>query len=135
MDSMEFVRIVIEAVAVSIIGFLQLCIQRRLEATEEKEKQMQAELAAERERVEEMRKANNKGTQALLRDRLLQGFHFFKRRGMVTYGEAMNYKNMYEAYHALGKNGVMDGIYEEFLKIPIKPDAEVYPNEQIGGAA
>ncbi|MBR1760895.1 MAG: hypothetical protein IJ741_06925 [Schwartzia sp.] len=135
MGSMELVRIVIEAVAVATIGFLQLCIQKRLEATEEKEKQMQAELAAERERVEEMRKANNKGTHALLRDRLLQGFHFFKKRGMVTYGEAMNYKNMYEAYHALGKNGVMDGIYEEFLKIPIKPDAEVYPNEQIGGAA
>ena len=135
MDSVEFVRIIVEAVAVSILSFMLWHIQRRLEHAEEAEKEMQAELAEERKRVEEMRKANNKGTQALLRDRLLQGFHFFKRRGMVTYGEAMNYKNMYEAYHALGKNGVMDGIYEEFLKIPIKPDAEVYPNEQIGGAA
>lgn len=135
MENMEFIRIVVEAVAVAIVGYLMKQIQKRLEAAEEKERKLQADLAGERERIEEMRRANNKGTQALLRDRLLQGFHFYRKRGMVTYGEASSYKNMYEAYHALGKNGVMDGIYEEFLKIPVRPDAEVYPNEQMGGAA
>ena len=132
MDSMEFVRIVVEAVAVSILSFMLWHIQRRLEHAEEVEKEMQAELAKERKRVEQMREANNKGTQALLRDRLLQGFHFFYRRGMVTYGEASSYANMYEAYHALGKNGVMDDIYKNFKTIPVRPDAEVYPNEPAG---
>ena len=135
MESMELLRIVVETVAVAIVGYLMQRIQKRLEAAEEKEQKLQAELADERERIEKMRRANNKGTQALLRDRLLQGFHFFKKRGMVTYGEAANYKNMYEAYHALGKNGVMDDIYLKFKEIPVKPDAEVYPNEESGDAA
>ena len=135
MESMEYTRIIIEAVAVAVIGFMMWQIQTRLEQAEEKEQHLQEELAKERSNIDGMRRANNKGTQALLLDRLLQGFHFFRKRGMVTYGEASSYKNMYEAYHALGKNGVMDGIYEEFLKIPVRPDAEVYPNEQIGGAA
>ena len=135
MMEMEYARIVMEAVVAVAVGLLLWKIQRRLEQAEEKEKALQDDLAKEKEHVEAMRRANNKGTQALLRDRLLQGFHFFKRRGAVTYGEASSYKTMYEAYHELGKNGVMDGIYEEFLKIPVLPDAEVYPNEQIGGAA
>lgn len=129
MDNMEFMRIIVEAVAAAIVGFLMWGIQRRLEKAEEAEKELQAELADERKHIEQMRQANNKGTQALLRDRLLQGFHFFYKRGMVTYGEAANYRNMYEAYHALGKNGVMDDIYEAFKTIPVRPDAEVYPNE------
>lgn len=135
MESMELLRIAVETVAVAVIGFLVQRIQKRLDKAEESEKALQEELAKEKAHIDAMRRANNKGTQALLRDRLLQGFHFFRKRGMVTYGEASSYKNMYEAYHALGKNGVMDGIYEEFLKIPVRPDAEVYPNEQIGGAA
>lgn len=94
-----------------------------------KEVEMQAALAAERKQIEEIRLANNRGTQALLRDRLLQGYHFFVKRGMVTYGEARNYENMYEAYHSLGKNGIMDTIYQKFTKIPVKDDITVYPDE------
>ena len=97
-------------------------VKHYLDETEKHNKKLRDELAAERT-------ANIKGTQALLRDRLLQGYHFFKRRGIVTYGEASAYQNMYEAYHSLGKNGVMDGIYEAFRKIPVRPDDEVYPDE------
>ena len=97
----------------------------------QREAEMQAALAAERKQIEEIRIANNKGTQALLRDRLLQGYHFFRKRGMVTYGEARNYENMYEAYHDLGKNGIMDSIYQKFRQIPVKDDIVVYPDEPI----
>ena len=38
---------------------------------------------------------------------------------------------MYEAYHALGKNGVMDTVYLKFRQIPVKDDLVVYPDEQI----
>ena len=95
----------------------------------EKEEKLQKMLAEDRRQIEEMRQANNRGTQALLRDRLLQAFHFFMKRGVVTYGEAKNFENMYQAYHALGKNGVMESIYKQFLKIPVKTNAEVYPEE------
>ena len=133
---MEYTGQIIHGVITLIFSLFAWYIKRHLDRITEREAMMQsvlaqkeAQLMEERKHIEEIRLANNRGTQALLRDRLLQGYHFFMRRGMVTYGEARNYENMYEAYHALGKNGVMDGIFEEFQKIPIRPNTEVYPNE------
>ena len=137
---MEYVGEIVQGVITLCFGILSWYVKRHLDRISEREAQMQSLLAAkeaamheqlmskERE-IEEIRIANNRGTQALLRDRLLQGFHYFKRRGMVTYGEARNYENMYEAYHALGKNGIMDIVFEQFKKIPVKDDIVVYPDE------
>mgnify|MGYP007070332990 CR=1 FL=1 len=44
MDSMEFIRIIVEAVAVSVLSFLLWHIQRRLEKAEQAEKNL-AQLA------------------------------------------------------------------------------------------
>ena len=137
---MEYVGEIIQGVITLCFGVLSWYVKRHLDRISEREAQMQsllaekeaamhAQLMLKEKEIEEIRLANNRGTQALLRDRLLQGFHFFKRRGMVTYGEARNYENMYEAYHALGKNGIMDIVYEQFRKIPVKDDIVVYPDE------
>lgn len=137
---MEYVGEIIQGVITLCFGVLSWYVKRHLDRISEREAQMQsllaekeaamhAQLMLKEKEIEEIRLANNRGTQALLRDRLLQGFHFFKRRGMVTYGEARNYENMYEAYHALGKNGIMDIVYEQFKKIPVKDDIVVYPDE------
>ena len=137
---MEYIGEVVQGVITLCFGVLSWYVKRHLDRISEREAQMQSLLAAkeammheqlmqkERE-IEEIRLANNRGTQALLRDRLLQGYHFFKRRGVVSYGEARNFENMYEAYHALGKNGIMDVVFEQFKKIPVKDDIIVYPDE------
>ena len=137
---MEYIGEVVQGVITLCFGVLSWYVKRHLDRISEREAQMQSLLAAkeaamheqlmakERE-IEEIRLANNRGTQALLRDRLLQGYHFFKRRGVVSYGEARNYENMYEAYHTLGKNGIMDVVFEQFKKIPVKDDIIVYPDE------
>lgn len=126
---MEYTPAIIQGIITAIFGILSWRVKKHLDETAHKEAEIQKQLAEERKRIEKMREANNRGTQALLRDRLLQGYHFYKARGSVTYGEAANYQNMYEAYHALGKNGIMDGIYDAFKTISVKADAEVYPNE------
>lgn len=120
---MEYIPMFVQSVATVIFGVITWYVKKYLDEAKTREKGIRDEIATER-------RANLKGTQALLRDRLLQGYHFFRRRGMVTYGEASNYRNMYEAYHALGKNGVMDELYRAFQKIPVRPDDEVYPNER-----
>ena len=137
---MEYTGQIIQGVITLCFGVLSWYVKRHLDRISEREAQMQS-LLAEKEaamheqlmlkekEIEEIRIANNRGTQALLRDRLLQGFHFFKRRGVVSYGEARNYENMYEAYHALGKNGIMDVVFEQFKRIPVKDDVLVYPDE------
>lgn len=126
---MEYIPAVMQGFITVVFGILSWRVKKHLDETARKEAELQKQLTEERRRIEKMREANNRGTQALLRDRLLQGYHFYKARWSVTYGEAANYQNMYEAYHALGKNGIMDGIYEDFKTIPVKADAEVYPNE------
>ena len=137
---MEYTGQIIQGVITLCFGILSWYVKRHLDRISEREAQMQSLLAeketamheqlmAKEKEIEEIRLANNRGTQALLRDRLLQGYHYFKKRGMVTYGEARNYENMYEAYHALGKNGIMDIIFEKFKLIPVKDDIVVYPDE------
>ena len=139
---MEYVGQIIQGFITLIFGVFAWYIKRHLDRITQREAEMQAALvqretemraalAEERKRIEEIRKANDQGTQALLRDRLLQGYHFFRKRGMVTYGEAKNFENMYNAYHNLGKNGIMDTVYQKFRQIPIKDDIVVYPDELI----
>ena len=126
---MDYLPALVQGAITAVFAVISWRIKQYLDKVSRKEAELQAQLAEEHRRIEKLREASNRGTQALLRDRLLQGYHFFKRRNCVTYGEAANYQNMYEAYHALGKNGIMDGIYKDFQTIPVKADAEVYPNE------
>lgn len=64
-----------------------------------------------------------KGLQAVLRDRLYQLYRFCNERGYTGFEERENFKNMYEQYHMLGANGVMDDIKDRFFALPItKPE-------------
>jgi hypothetical protein len=138
----EYAGQIVNGIIALIFAVISWRVKRYLDSITDREAELQSALAAkeaelhamlaeDRKHIEEIRIANNRGTQALLRDRLLQGYHFFRRRGMVTYGEARNYENMYEAYHDLGKNGVMDTVYQKFRQIPVKDDIVVYPDENI----
>lgn len=58
------------------------------------------------------------GTQALLRNQLYETSDRFNNKGYATVEEKNNFENMYKKYHNLGKNGVMDNLYEEVLDMP-----------------
>lgn len=120
---MDYIPMLIQSITTVIFGVITWYAKRYLAETAEREKKLRDEIMTER-------RANTRGMQALLRAQLLQEYHFFRRRGMVTYCEAQGYQNMYEAYHDLGKNGVMDRIFKAFQKIPIRPDDEIYPDER-----
>lgn len=64
------------------------------------------------------REALEKGVQALLRDRLISLYEASKHSDGVPIYVKQNFENMYEQYHALGANGVMDSIHEEFQNLP-----------------
>ena len=139
---MEYVGQIVNGIIALIFAVISWRVKRYLDSITDREAELQSALAAkevelhaalaeERKHIEEIRIASNRGTQALLLDRLLQGFHFFWKRGMVTYGEARNFEKMYQAYHALGKNGVMDTVYQKFKQIPVKDDSVVYPDEHV----
>lgn len=64
--------------------------------------------------------AIKKGLQALLRDRLLSSFKFYRNQGYCEIDDKETWEAMYQQYHSLGKNGVMDKVREEFLTMPVK---------------
>lgn len=62
--------------------------------------------------------ALEKGVQALLRDRLICQYDTYRKVGSAPIHVKDSFENMYLQYHALGANGVMDSIREEFQKLP-----------------
>jgi len=69
-------------------------------------------------------KAIRTGVQALLRDRLLQGYKHYEEKGWADYDDRANMENLYKQYHTLGANGVMDDLRNRFLVLPIKEKEE-----------
>ena len=62
--------------------------------------------------------AIKRGVQALLRDRLLQGYKYHEKEGWADVDDRNNLENIYVQYHALGQNGVMDDLRGKFLALP-----------------
>lgn len=93
-------------------------LEKRAEAAEQRaiEDRKKAESIAKEEN--EKQKAVMLGVQALLRDRLLQGYRHYDEKGYADYDDRSNMENIYTAYHSLGKNGVMDDMREKFLLLP-----------------
>jgi hypothetical protein len=59
------------------------------------------------------------GLQALLRDRMLQSYHYYKEeKKYANADDKANFTRLHNAYKALGKNGVMDLIFKEFMELP-----------------
>jgi len=66
-------------------------------------------------------RAVKRGIQALLRDRLLQGYKFYRAQGWADENDRSNLENVYQQYHALGANGVMDDLRARFIALPPDP--------------
>ncbi len=58
------------------------------------------------------------GIQALLRDRLLQGYRHYLDKGWADYDDRSNLENVWRQYHALGGNGDMNDLRNTFRHLP-----------------
>jgi hypothetical protein len=43
----------------------------------------------------------------------------------VDYNDRLNVENMYQQYHSLGENGVMDDMHLRFMNLPIGSEQEL----------
>ncbi len=66
------------------------------------------------------RSANSKGTMLLLRVQLIGYHEEWMERGYITKHGIENFMEMYDAYHALGGNGMVTHLLEEVRELPIK---------------
>ena len=66
------------------------------------------------------------GVQALLRDRILQGYnHYEMDYGYCPISARENIQNLYKQYTALGGNGVIVELVSKLMALPTEPPAEV----------
>lgn len=61
-----------------------------------------------------------KAQQAQMRQTLMDLYHKYKDQGYVEDDDMDDWENQYQAYHSLGKNGILDKRREELLKLPSK---------------
>ena len=102
-----------------ISGMVAITINRGMKARDEK----QEIIRRQNELLEQQNAATMAGVQALLQDRLLQGYRQYDVKGYADFDDRKVMENLYEQYHALGKNGIMDGYRERFLELPsYKPE-------------
>lgn len=60
------------------------------------------------------------GMQALLRADMIRDYNKWSEKGYAPIYARENFLNVYNNYHQLGANGVMDDIKDRFMELPIK---------------
>lgn len=80
--------------------------------------------AAAREKDGQRIKALELGVQALLRAQMINDYNKWIERHYAPVYAKDNFENVWEQYHALGANGVMDGIHAEFMALPTIPTTQ-----------
>lgn len=113
---MDTVLEIVKLFGVSSIvsALVLLVINRSLKKRDAKQEEIQAQNIE----MEKQNKAIMLGVQAILRDRLLQGYRHYIDKGWADYDDRENMENIYKQYHALGANGVMDDMRNQFRRLP-----------------
>lgn len=118
----DFIRIATLVGIPSIIsGIFMLITTRIIRKRDSKRDEKQERIRRQNEEMEKQNKAIMAGVQAILRDRLLQGYRHYIAQGWAEYDDRENMENIYKQYHTLGANGVMDDMREKFRALPTRP--------------
>ena len=70
--------------------------------------------------IQTTNKAQNAGLQSVLKDLLKIRYLEWIKKGYAPLDARDDLEKMYQAYHKLGANGVMDNMRKQFLDLPIK---------------
>ena len=101
---MEFAfQIIIPCVSATVTGVVAYLLNKLKKHEKERED-------AEDKRIKEAAardEALKAGLLALCRDRILQGYRYYKRNGGISAQDLETMSKLYNAYHALGGNGTI----------------------------
>lgn len=65
--------------------------------------------------------ALKRGLQAMLRSQMINDYNYWSNKGYAPVYARQNFENLWEQYHSLGANGVMDDIRKKFQELPTAP--------------
>ena len=74
------------------------------------------------QKLRDENKAIRLGVQALLRGQMISEYNKWSERGYAPIWAKENFENVWNNYHNLGANGVMDNIHEKFIDLPTNPE-------------
>jgi hypothetical protein len=94
---------------------------KKNEDAKDKELEKQRTKAAEQaEKQKQEAEALRVSLLALTRDRILQGYRYYRREGGISPQDLETMTKLYMAYHALGGNGTITAVYDKIKALPIK---------------
>lgn len=105
----------------SLIGMptiiLTICkyVFKRLKEAEAKNEEIRRKHNEEYEALKE-------GVQAMLRAQMINEYNKALDKGYAAVHTKEAFENVYNKYHTLGVNGVMDGIHIEFMEMPSRKE-------------
>lgn len=108
--------------ATAVIGYLVYRLKKHEEA---KETELKIRHEAEIQRAHRQDLENNAFRASLLaltRDRILQGYRYYRSHGCIGTQDLETMTKLYMAYHDLGGNGTITAVYEKIKALPIKED-------------
>ena len=95
---------IMSAVIASIIAFLfQVIFNKAAKANKE---------------IKQSEENSRLALQALLRTELRRYGKIYLTKGWIDDADKDDYNNLYERYHKLNKNGVMDDMYNKVMRLP-----------------
>lgn len=70
--------------------------------------------------IDTRQRAAERGIQALLRDRIVQGYYQYADRDWITLHDLENVESMYREYHNLGGNGTVTKLVEDMRVLEVR---------------
>lgn len=92
------------------------------QAIHEENQAMEGRLGEKIERIDNDLDLMKKTMQKDVRRSLRQDGNAFVKRGYASDLEKTEFDELYWAYHNLGKNGVVDTLHEQVMKLPTEPE-------------
>lgn len=92
------------------------------QAIHEENQAMEGRLGEKIERIDNDLDLMKKTMQKDVRRSLRQDGNAFVKRGYASDLEKTEFDELYWAYHNLGKNGVVDALHDQVMKLPTEPE-------------
>ena len=108
MDVLDWVRVILPTVLALVLGWVGGALSKHRQKRTEAIK-----------RLEDKQDANNRGTCCLIRKAIIDGYdQFVKHNAPMSVERREEYTELYNAYKALGGNGVIEHLYEQLHSLP-----------------
>ena len=82
------------------------------------------------ERKIKEQEAVRQGLQALLRNEIIKQYNEWTDKNYCPIYARDNVKNMYNQYHGLGQNGVIDDLVERIMELPTEREGKLWKQKE-----